>query len=181
MNGVPPTWARKPGFSSLVQIILEQAVSLESARSVYEKCEKEIGVITPENFINTEDQVFRKIGFSRMKLYSCREAAKSVDKNNMLLEPETSAELREMESTLKSIPGIGQWTIDIYNLLVLQKPDIWPLSDRALLVAVSSRNGSGSELTKQEFLSIAENWRPFRSWAARIFWHDYLIRRKRTI
>lgn len=138
-------------------------------------------MINPENFLNTEDQVFRKTGFSRMKLISCREAAKSVLTNNSLLEPTTTNESRFMENTLLEIKGIGQWTIDIYNLLVLQQPDIWPLSDRALLVAVSDRNESGSELTKHEFLSIAEGWRPFRSWAARIFWHDYLMKRNRTI
>ena len=49
--GVPPLWVREPGFPTLVYIILEQQVSLASARALYQKLEKLFGPFTPEKFL----------------------------------------------------------------------------------------------------------------------------------
>jgi DNA-3-methyladenine glycosylase II len=178
-NGIPPTWPRDPGFESLVRIILEQAVSLESAKAVFEKCEKEMGRISPSSFLAADDQIMVKAGFSRMKWKTCRICAEKVFQGEINLSPTNLKEDMDLENKLTELPGIGPWTVDIYFLLVLQRSNIWPVADRALAVAVSQVLGLKDVLSRTDLIQVAEPWQPYRSWAARIFWHDYLIRRNR--
>jgi DNA-3-methyladenine glycosylase II len=178
-NGIPPLWSRDPGFESLVRIILEQAVSLESAKAVFEKCQKEIGMISPKSIWAADEKVLRNAGFSRMKLMTCRLSAEKVLTGEINLFPANPKEDIELAENLIRLPGIGQWTIDIYFLLALKRDDIWPLTDRALIVAVSKVLGLNDAINRADLMHVAEPWHPFRSWAARIFWHDYLIRRNR--
>jgi DNA-3-methyladenine glycosylase II len=180
-NGRPPVWQREQGFESLIRIILEQAVSLESARAVFEKCRNEIGEITPESFLEVDDKLWAKIGFSRMKWRTCYLCAEKVAQGEINLFPASRMEDEDLSEKLIRLPGIGPWTVDIYFLLVLQRPDIWPVEDRALAVSVSQIFELKELITRKEFVLMAEPWRPYRSWAARVFWHDYLIRRNRLI
>lgn len=180
-NGIPPTWPREPGFESLVRIILEQAVSLESARCVFEKCQNEIGEITPKSFLDAEEKMWVRAGFSQMKWKTCYRCAEEVLRRGMNLFPSNEKEDEVLSHNLIDLPGIGPWTVDIYFLLVLQRPDIWPDADRALAVSVSQVMEMDDVIDRKCLVNIAEPWRPYRSWAARIFWHDYLIRRNRLV
>jgi DNA-3-methyladenine glycosylase II len=73
------------------------------------------------------------------------------------------------------VPGIGPWTADIYLLMALRRPDIWPPGDLALHRAVGRLSGSRAELTTGEVEGLAAGWRPFRAVAARILWHAYIV------
>jgi DNA-3-methyladenine glycosylase II len=179
-NGIPPVWPREPGFESLVRIILEQAVSLESAKAVYKKCETQIGLISPASFLAADEHVMKIAGFSKMKWKTCQRCAEKILLGELNLLPTNVLEEKELAENLLHVPGIGPWTVDIYLLLVLQNDDIWPVADRALAVAVSQAHGIVETLNAKSLLEIGQPLRPFRSWAARIFWHDYLIRRNRA-
>jgi DNA-3-methyladenine glycosylase II len=178
-NGIPPVWTREPGFESLVRIILEQAVSLESAKAVFEKFQKEIGVITPNSLLFAKDETMSRAGFSRMKWKTCRICAEKVMNGELQLFPTNQNEDDSLAKILLGLPGIGHWTVDIYFLLVLQRNDVWPVNDRALAVAVTQAFGLCEVINSSDLMNMAKPWKPNRSWAARIFWHDYLIRRNR--
>jgi DNA-3-methyladenine glycosylase II len=178
-NGIPPLWHREPGFESLVKIILEQAVSSESAKAVFQKCEQEIGIITPGSILAAGENVRKTAGFSLMKWNTCRICAENVMNDGLQLFPTSQNEDDELAEKLLEIPGIGHWTVEIYFLLVLQRNDVWPVKDRALAVAVSQVYGLSEIINPYDLMVMAEPWKPYRSWAARIFWHDYLVRRNR--
>ena len=178
-NGVPPLWPREPGFESLVRIILEQAVSLESAKAVFDKLEKEIGLISPSALLAADEKVMSKAGFSWMKWKTCRICAEKVMNGELQLCPTNQNEDDELAEKLLGLPGIGHWTVEIYFLLVLQRNDVWPVKDRALAVAVTQTFGLSEVMNSSDLMNVAESWKPYRSWAARIFWHDYLIHRNR--
>ena len=78
------------------------------------------------------------------------------------------------------MPGIGPWTSTIYLLMVLGRPDVWPVGDIALATSVAEVKGLGRRPDVVEMEVLGEAWRPFRSVAARLFWLDYLGRRGRT-
>src|ERR1044072_7206916 len=78
LYGKPPMWAREPGFATLLQIILEQQVSLASANACYDKLAKRVGVISPENLLNSTDQHLKADGFSRQKTAYARHLAESL-------------------------------------------------------------------------------------------------------
>ncbi len=80
----------------------------------------------------------------------------------------------DVRATLTGILGVGGWTADIYLLMALGRPDVWPLGDVALAASMRRAKGLPATPRAEEQLAIAEAWRPWRAVAARILWHAYL-------
>ena len=172
--GMPPLWRREPGFATLMHIILEQQVSLASAKTAFDRLCAAIGPPTPRTFLTLGDAQLKAIGFSRQKARYGRELARAVLKGRVDLETLASADDEVVRSVLTMVPGIGNWTVDVYLLLVLQRPDAFAPTDLALLTAVQQVKKLERRPTSDEFVAMAEDWRPYRAGAARLLWHAYL-------
>lgn len=172
--GNPPLWPREPGFPTLINIILEQQVSLASARAAFIKLEDAAGQLTPERFLEFTDRELREIGFSRQKTVYGRELSRAILEGELDLDGLGSLDDASARTELRKIKGIGPWTADIYLLIVLLRPDIWPTGDLALVKATQQVKNLSSEPTPEEMKDIAEQWKPWRAVAARILWHHYL-------
>jgi DNA-3-methyladenine glycosylase II len=173
-HGSPPLWSRRPGFGTLVRIILEQQVSLASARATFERLRATVPRLTPRNFLQLDDARLRRLGFSRQKVRYCRELARSAlcgrpDLRRLGELPDDPA-----RRALLEVKGIGPWTADIYLLMALRRPDVWPAGDLALAKAVQRLRGLAACPTQPELLELAEGWRPYRAVAARMLWQYYL-------
>lgn len=177
--GLPPLWSRKPGFSTLLQIILEQQVSLASAKACFDKLSARIGEISPQNVLELDDAEMKRIGFSRQKTSYARHLAASVLDGNLDLQQLGNLPDAEVKSRLVKIKGIGEWTSDIYLLMALLRPDVMPKGDLALHSAWHRLSGQAMP-NHTDFIKTAERWRPFRSVAARILWHFYLSTNQKT-
>jgi DNA-3-methyladenine glycosylase II len=176
--GTPPMWSREPGFATLLQIILEQQVSLASAKACFDKLAKRVGDVTPENLLNSTDQHLKADGFSRQKTAYARHLAESLVNKHIDLDVlHTMSDIRVGEELMR-LKGIGRWTADIYLLMALRRPDIMPKGDIALHTAWHKLSGEPRP-TADEFLTVAERWRPFRSVAARLLWHFYLSEKRK--
>ncbi len=173
-HGPPPAWSRDPGFATLVRIILEQQVSLASARAVHARLEAALGRVTPEALLGESEESLRSLGFSRQKSGYCRELARSVVRRELDLASLERLGDDEARETLTSIRGIGPWTANIYLLMALGRPDVWPVGDQALAVAAQRLKRWRSAPTHERLEKLARPWRPWRSVAARILWHYYL-------
>lgn len=172
-NGIPPLWARPGGFPTLVKIILEQQVSLASAAAAYRRLERALGVLSPVAFLGLSDQALLDIGFSRQKAGYCRGLAAGLRDGRIDLDELGELTEAEARHRLMAIRGIGPWTADVYLMFALGRPDVWPPGDRALLVALGSLLDR-PPLESAVAVDYARRWRPWRSVAARILWHDYL-------
>jgi DNA-3-methyladenine glycosylase II len=175
--GPPPMWGRPAGFATLAFIILEQQVSLASARAAFDRLTAATGVVTPETFLRLDDRELRAIGFSRQKAAYVRALARAVLDGEIDLEGLGSMADHDARSALLALSGVGPWTADVYLLLVLGRPDVWPATDLALVSAVQHVKRLTARPTTDEMERLAEPWRPWRAVAARLFWHDYLSRR----
>lgn len=176
--GPPPMWARQPGFPTLIHIILEQQVSLASARAAFNRLKAAIRV-TPRNLLTLDDATLKTIGFSRQKTGYARHLAQAiVDRrfNPAALEKMDDGSAR---AKLIELKGIGVWSADIYLLMALRRPDVWPHGDLALAVAAHHVKQLPSRPTYDELTAMSEAWRPWRAVAARVLWHHYLSQRKR--
>lgn len=176
--GAPPLWAREPGFPALLLIILEQQVSLASARATFDRLLATVSPLTPITFLQVDDAALRAIGFSRQKASYCRQLAQAILEG--LLDIDVLATLPDdaARAALVARKGIGLWTADIYLLMCLRRPDVWPAGDLGLLVAVQEIKGLDRRPTPIEIEEIAAPWRPWRAVAARLLWHYYLNRRR---
>jgi DNA-3-methyladenine glycosylase II len=172
--GPPPLWDRVPGFPSLLKIILEQQVSLASAQSTYDKLVTKLGTLTPGSFLTLDDAELRECGFSRQKTRYGRILANSILDGSLDFIGLESLPNGEVEEKLTSLTGIGKWTAGIYLLMILCRPDVWPRGDLALNKAMMEVKGLETVPNNDLAEEIAENWRPWRSVAARILWHHYL-------
>ncbi len=167
-------WARESGFSTLLHIILEQQVSLASARSAHNKLLEIASPLTPVRFLRLDDATLKAVGFSRQKTHYGRELARSILEGLLDLEALSAMDDAAVRAELVKIKGIGRWTADIYLLMVLRRPDIWPVGDLALAVAAQKVKRLKTRPTTAELDEISAPWKPWRAVAARILWHSYL-------
>jgi len=172
--GTPPLWAREPGFPTLVHLILEQQVSLASAKAAFDRLIAVTGTLTPETFLVLDDRQLLAIGFSRQKARYARALAEAVRAGDLDLTALADADDDEVDRRLTALPGIGPWTATIYRLMVLCRPDAWPAHDIALAQALMEVRGLESRPSPDELERTAEGWRPWRAVAARLLWHHYL-------
>jgi DNA-3-methyladenine glycosylase II len=172
--GVPPLWAREPGFPTLVHLILEQQVSLASAQAAFDRLVGATGSVTPAALLALDDAELLEVGFSRQKARYARALAGAVAAGTLDLDALAAADDDEVDRRLTALPGIGPWTATIYRLMVLRRPDAWPVNDIALAQAIAETRGLATRPTPLEMPAIAEGWRPWRAVAARLLWHHYL-------
>ena len=178
-HGAPPLWDRRPGFPTLLHIMLEQQVSLASARAVFDRLVALADPLTPERFLALDDAQLLAIGFSRQKTRYGRAVAEAIGSGELDLEGLATLDDDAAHLALQALPGIGPWTSTIYLLMVLGRPDVWPVGDIALAAAIADVKGLERRPAPAEMAALGEAWRPWRSVAARLLWHDYLSRRGR--
>jgi DNA-3-methyladenine glycosylase II len=178
-HGLPPLWAREPGFPTLLHVILEQQVSLASALAAFNKLRIALGAVAPEAFLMLDDAQLKAIGFSRQKTRYGRELARMVLDGSLDLTALHALNDDTVREQLTRVPGIGHWTVDVYLLMVLRRADAFPKGDLALLIAAQRLFELPKRPTPGEIEVMAEAWRPHRSVAARILWHFYLSERRR--
>lgn len=176
--GQPPLWAREPGFPTLVHIILEQQVSLASARAAFTRLQEATKIVAPETFLKLNDGELKILGFSRQKASYGRALALAVLCGEIDIAGLDSLDDAAARATLTAIRGIGSWTADIYLLMALLRPDIWPSGDLALATAIQEIKRLASRPNAGEMDRIAAPWQPWRAVAARLLWRYYLSTRK---
>ncbi len=176
-HGRPPLWEREPGFPTLIHIVLEQQVSLASARAAFERLRAAREPLTPASFLELDDLTLLEIGFSRQKTRYGRELARAVLDERLVLEALPTLDDDAVDAQLTQVPGIGPWTATIYRLMALGRPDAWPVHDIALAQAVADLEGHPRRPDAAEMAALADGWRPWRAVAARILWHHYLSER----
>lgn len=173
LYGPPPLWDREPGFKTLLQIILEQQVSLASAKACYDKLCRRVGNLTPESLLASTDIQLRIDGFSRQKASYARGLAEAVLEKRIDFDVLHKLTDGEVKAGMMKLKGVGEWTSDIYLLMAMLRPDVMPKGDVALHTAWHKLSGEPRP-TSDEFVKIAERWKPYLSVAARMLWHFYL-------
>ena len=175
--GHPPMWTRPATFQTLILFILEQQVSLASAYAAFKKLKEKVGYVTPAKILSLTDAELRSCYFSRQKIVYARELAKAVQSKQLRLNKISIAHEDEIRLELKKIKGIGDWTVDVYLMHSLQRIDLFPLGDIALVNSLKEIKKLHPDVTKEKMLDIAESWRPYRTVASMILWHAYIKKR----
>jgi DNA-3-methyladenine glycosylase II len=176
--GQPPLWPREPGFATLVHIILEQQVSLASAKAAFDRLQAALNRIEPASFLTLDDAALKAIGFSRQKMHYVRSLAGALLEGELDLHSLHKLDDAAVRAALKRLKGIGDWTVDVYLLMALRRPDAWPVGDLGLLVAAQEVKQLPARPSPADLETLGEAWRPWRAVAARLLWHHYLSTRR---
>jgi DNA-3-methyladenine glycosylase II len=175
--GDPPLWRRATGFTTLVHIILEQQVSLKSAKAMLVRLEGAIEPFTPERFVELGDGYLRSLGVTRQKSAYLLDLSAAVVNGELNFIKLARMSDDEARIVLTRIKGIGLWSADVYLLMAMRRADIWPAGDLALAVAMKELKGLAARPAPLELEQLAEQWRPHRAVAARMLWQYYLGKR----
>jgi DNA-3-methyladenine glycosylase II len=130
--------------------------------------------IAPENLLALKDEELKAIGFSRQKASYVRNLSQAIATEQLDLDSLSQKKDDLVRLELKQIKGIGDWTVDIYLLMALQRPDVFAKSDLAVAIAVQKLKKLAERPTVEEMLAIASAWQPWRSIATQLLWHYYL-------
>ena len=176
--GRPPVWRRPQCLRTLVLIILEQKVSLVSARAVMRRVDALAGKFTAAEFLAIPIRSLRTAGVSGRKIEYCRSTATCIKDGTLVL-----AALRKMSDEaamleLQKIRGVGPWTSSVYVTMALARQDAWASGDRALAVSYQESWGLDHVPTYEALDGFAERWSPWRGVASRLLWHAYLSKRR---
>ncbi len=175
--GYPPLWARTPGFPTLVHIILEQQVSLASAHAAFQRLQAHLGEITPAGFLTINDLELLQLGFSRQKKAYVRGLAEAILNGRFEFKALNHLPDQALRLYMKQLKGIGDWTVDIYALMCLLRPDVLPKGDIALYESFRVLHALEQRPKYEFFVQETLHWQPWRSVGARILWHFYLCER----
>ena len=178
VHGDPPLWQRAAGFQTLVHIILEQQVSLKSAKAMLVRLEAAIQPFTPAKFIELGDSYLRGLGVTRQKSAYLLHLSDSIVNGDLSFVRLARMSDEEARLVLTRVKGIGSWSADVYLLMAMRRADIWPAGDLALAVAMKELKGLASRPGPEELERLAETWRPHRAVAARMLWQYYLGKRQ---
>jgi len=175
--GVPIIQKREEGFASLCHIILEQQVSIASAKACYAKIVNVLETITPTSILGATDEILRNCGVSRQKTIYLKHLAQKVMANKIDFDSFATKEETAIRAELIQLKGMGNWSIDVYLMFCLQLPDIIPFGDIAIKKTFKVLYDSQ---TLQEMEQISNQWKPYRTLASFIVWHHYLKSRNRN-
>lgn len=176
--GLPVIPVRPQGFETLVLLILEQQVSIDSAKATFLKLKSKYNHFIPEKLLESSDEEFRNLGVSRQKTSYIKALATALLNKDLDLESFPTKSAQEVREELIKIKGIGHWTIDIYLMFCLQAPDLIPLGDIAVINTIKELLNIHD---KEEMERYVLQWSPHRSLATFLLWHYYLKQRNRTV
>jgi DNA-3-methyladenine glycosylase II len=175
-DGVRARRGRRPGdaYGALVRAIVGQQLSARAARTIYERL---IGLFgdrtpTPRELLDTDPDVLRGAGLSGAKVAFLRDLAEHIEDGDLDLEHLPELPDDEVFEQLVQVKGLGPWTVDMFLLFHLGRPDVLPVGDLGIKRAVQAEYGLEELPDAPELERIAEPWRPHRSLACLYLWRS---------
>ncbi len=166
---------RKPdGFAELLSAIVSQQVSTASANAIWGRM-KDARLTGPRKIQWASDDDLRAVGLSRQKIRYARALAEARIDYAALRDAPTP----QVMETLVAVPGIGVWTAEIYAMFSLGRADVFAPGDLALQEAARILSDLPERPREKAFRTMAEDWAPWRSVAARLLWAYYRVEKER--
>jgi DNA-3-methyladenine glycosylase II len=172
--GYPPLSSRGNTFESLVHIILEQQVSLASALAALNKLREQVPEVTPAGILMLTDDELKACYFSKQKAGYTKYLAEALLSGRVNLKAFEQMPDNEIRQQMTALKGIGNWTVDVYLMFVLQRADIFPVGDLAAVNALKRVKQISMDADKEALIQIAQQWQPYRTVATMLLWHYYL-------
>jgi DNA-3-methyladenine glycosylase II len=165
-------------YGALLRSIVGQQLSVAAARSIYGRLVDRFGGRTPSPADLLADdpvELQKAAGLSRAKVASLRDLAERIEQRDLHLERLDDLSDDEVAAELIQVKGVGQWTIDMYLIFHLGRPDVLAVGDLGLRRAAMIEYGLRKLPSPERFKRLARPWRPWRSVASWYLWASLRI------
>ncbi len=164
--------ARGDHFATLLRAIVGQQLSAKAAETIWQR----LLALSPngkgikvEDVLALPDVQLRATGMSNAKVAYAKDLATRAS-SDLRLNRLARLEDEAIVDSLTSVNGIGRWTVEMFLIFKLGRPDVWPIGDLGIRNAV--QRAYGLEPTKENLHTVAEPWRPWRSVASWYLWRS---------
>jgi DNA-3-methyladenine glycosylase II len=166
-------YKKDKGFKGILQLIIEQQLSVASAKAIYRKLKAKTVNISPESFLKIKESDLKKCGLSKQKISYLTGFAKKCKNKEINFRKIHKMDDENLVKEITKIKGIGPWTAQCYMLASLNRDDVWPIADLGLMEAVKRIKGLKNRPSEEDMEKISQIWRPYRSTVANVLWASY--------
>jgi DNA-3-methyladenine glycosylase II len=164
--------SRGDAFATLARALVCQQLSVRAADAIWGRMINALGEATPRNAAGASDGTLRACGLSSPKCRYLRALA-----DYFMRRPPTANHFAQMGdeevvAELTAIPGVGEWTAQMFLMFYLLRPDVLPVGDVGLRRAMNDAYNNGEPLSGEEILILGERWRPWRTAACWYLWRS---------
>ena len=171
---------REEGFEALISIVVSQQLSVAAADTIFGRVREKVSPFEPAQVLAADAVTLRACGLSAPKQKHMKTIATAIMDGSLDLKRIKSMQDEAARAHLTAVKGIGPWTADIYLMSSLGRADIWPVGDVGLQAAIHRALGLRKRPNEKKMEKLSQDWRPWRTVAARMFWiHEDGIRRKK--
>lgn len=164
---------RRNYFKALTRSIIGQQLSVKSAKAIISRFERFFGTnLNPEIIKNTKTDQLRSIGLSNAKAKYVKDLSEKIIEGQVDLRGISKKSEIEIMNELTKVKGIGEWTVHMFLIFVLGKPDILPHGDLGIKKAIMLNYGLKNLPTSEAVIKISKQnkWTPFNSYASMYLW-----------
>ncbi len=175
LTGYPQPRIRPAGYETLFSIVVSQQLSTHAARAIMGRAKNLLPKINAKSVLALSTEELRNIGLSRQKISYLQGLSEAII--NGSFNPDELENLDD-QTAIKSIvnlKGFGPWSAEIYLMFSLQRQDIFPSGDLALLLALQKLKGLKEKPTPKQALKIIAHWTPWRSVGSLFLWQYYHV------
>jgi DNA-3-methyladenine glycosylase II len=161
-------------YGVLVRSITGQQLSTKAAATIYGRLTEMYGgrTPTPEEILDTDPDQLRAVGLSHAKAAYLRDLAEHIVDGELPVDELAQLPDATVAALLMAIKGLGRWTVDMFLMFHLGRPDILPVGDLGIRKAVQIQYGLKELPKPAEIEQIGEGWRPHRTLASLYLWES---------
>ena len=167
------TFKKTGGLEGLISLIVEQQLSVASAKAIFSRVKLICGDFEATTFLRINEEELKATGLSRQKVNYCRNVAEAVVNKTLDFKKLEKMADQEVVEILVKIKGIGEWTAQCYLMACMKRLDAWPSADLGLIVAIQKIKKIKERPKSLTIEKMAEPWKPYRSIAALLLWSTY--------
>ena len=163
---------RGDAFQTLARSIVGQQISVKAAQAVWDRFEALAGRVAPHHVAGLDEDAMRAAGLSRMKVAYLKDLAGHFHDGRLRPRRWSRMDDEAVVADLVQVKGIGRWSVEMFLIFHLMRPDVFPVADIGLQRAVERHYNGGERLDRASLGEIGEAWAPFRTVATWYLWRS---------
>jgi DNA-3-methyladenine glycosylase II len=173
--------SRASPFEAIVRAIVYQSVSARAASVIFGRLKVKVGSpFTTSQLLSMHRDAIESVGLSKAKARAIHDLAELFQRNSELAMALPKMSDEQVTRALTVVPGIGQWTVNVFLIFGLGRLEVMPIGDLGIRRGVQLTDGLDRPATRGEVQTRARLWAPYRSIASMYLWNAVKLNISRT-